>query len=53
MAMIFSASMGAEGVRDLLSNLDIGIEIENLRREMDSTGSETKMKKISKRLKST
>ncbi len=47
----FSASMGAEGVRDLLSNLDIGIEIENLRREMDSTGSETKMKKISKRLK--
>ncbi|SNX59433.1 DNA-directed RNA polymerase subunit beta' [Nitrosomonas ureae] len=47
----FSASMGAEGIRDLLSNLDIKAEIENLRREMDSTGSETKIKKISKRLK--
>ncbi len=47
----FSASMGAEGVRDLLSNLDITVEIENLRREMESTGSETKIKKISKRLK--
>ena len=47
----FSASMGAEGIRDLLSNLDIGTEIENLRREMESTGSETKIKKISKRLK--
>ncbi len=47
----FSASMGAEGIRDLLSNLDIRAEIENLRREMDSTGSETKIKKISKRLK--
>ncbi len=47
----FSACMGAEGVRDLLSNLDITVEIENLRREMESTGSETKMKKISKRLK--
>ncbi len=47
----FSASMGAEGVRDLLNNLDIRVEIDNLRREMESTGSETKMKKISKRLK--
>ncbi|MCB1983890.1 MAG: DNA-directed RNA polymerase subunit beta', partial [Nitrosomonas sp.] len=47
----FSASMGAEAVRDLLGNLDINEEIENLRREMESTGSETKIKKISKRLK--
>ncbi|WP_292993662.1 DNA-directed RNA polymerase subunit beta' [Nitrosomonas sp.] len=47
----FSASMGAEGIRNLLGNLDIGSEIENLRREMESTGSETKIKKISKRLK--
>ena len=47
----FSASMGAEGIRDLLSNLDITAEIEILRREMESTGSETKIKKISKRLK--
>jgi len=47
----FSASMGAEGIRNLLGNLDISSEIENLRREMESTGSETKIKKISKRLK--
>ena len=47
----FSASMGAEGIRDLLGNLDITAEIESLRREMESTGSETKIKKISKRLK--
>ncbi|MDO8334209.1 MAG: DNA-directed RNA polymerase subunit beta' [Nitrosomonas sp.] len=47
----FSASMGAEGIRDLLGNLDVVAEIENLRREMESTGSEIKIKKISKRLK--
>ncbi|MEK6736551.1 MAG: DNA-directed RNA polymerase subunit beta' [Pseudomonadota bacterium] len=47
----FNASMGAEGIRDLLGNLDVSVEIENLRREMESTGSETKVKKISKRLK--
>ncbi len=47
----FSASMGAEGIRDLLSNLDTTAEIENLRKEIESTGSETKIKKISKRLK--
>lgn len=47
----FNASMGAEGIRDLLANLDILAEIESLRREMESTGSETKIKKISKRLK--
>jgi len=47
----FSASMGAEGIRDLLSNLDINVEVESLRRELESTGSETKIKKISKRLK--
>jgi DNA-directed RNA polymerase subunit beta' len=47
----FRASMGAEGIRDLLANLNIRVEIDNLRREMGTTGSETKMKKISKRLK--
>jgi DNA-directed RNA polymerase subunit beta' len=47
----FSASMGAEGIRDLLNSLDIRVEIETLRREMESTGSETKLKKLSKRLK--
>ena len=47
----FSASMGAEGIRDLLNSLDIHVEIETVRREMESTGSETKLKKLSKRLK--
>ncbi len=47
----FNASMGAEGIRDLLSNLNIKVEIENLRRDMEATNSETKIKKLSKRLK--
>ncbi len=47
----FNASMGAEGIRDLLSNLNINVEIDNLRREMEATSSETKIKKLSKRLK--
>ena len=47
----FNASMGAEGIRDLLSNLNINIEIDNLRRDMGATNSETKIKKLSKRLK--
>ena len=47
----FNASMGAEGIRDLLSNLNINVEIDNLRRDMEATSSETKIKKLSKRLK--
>ena len=47
----FNASMGAEGIRDLLSNLNINIEIDNVRRDMAATSSETKIKKLSKRLK--
>ena len=47
----FDACMGAEGVRDLLSNLNIDNEIENVRRDMAATNSETKIKKLSKRLK--
>ncbi|SFN00010.1 DNA-directed RNA polymerase subunit beta' [Nitrosomonas communis] len=47
----FSASIGAEGIRDLLNKMDIVAEIDSLRREMQSTGSETKLKKIAKRLK--
>src|SRR5574340_837768 len=42
----FKALMGAEGVRELLRSLNIRVEIDNLRREMGTTGSETKMKKI-------
>jgi DNA-directed RNA polymerase subunit beta' len=47
----FSAVMGAEGVRELLRTLDISREIEILRQELETTGSEAKIKKIAKRLK--
>ena len=47
----FSASMGAEGVRSLLRSLDLGREIETLRADLEATSSETKIKKIAKRLK--
>ena len=47
----FSAVMGAEGIRELLRTLDINQEIETLRKELEATGSEAKIKKIAKRLK--
>ncbi len=47
----FDARMGAEAVYELLRTLDIPREIEKLREEMEQTKSETKIKKISKRLK--
>ena len=47
----FRALMGAEGVRELLRTIDIGREIETLRRDLEATGSEAKIKKIAKRLK--
>ncbi len=47
----FSALMGAEGVRALLRNLDVPSEVERLRADLAATGSETKIKKYSKRLK--
>ena len=47
----FSASMGAEGIRELLKALDVMHEIEKLRKELEATGSDTKIKKIAKRLK--
>ncbi|TDR80307.1 DNA-directed RNA polymerase subunit beta' [Paludibacterium purpuratum] len=47
----FRAMMGAEAVRELLRSLDLDREIETLRRELESTGSDTKIKKIAKRLK--
>ena len=47
----FSAVMGAEGIRELLRNLDLMREIEKLRKELDGTDSETKIKKFAKRLK--
>ena len=47
----FSAAMGAEGIRELLRNLDVGHEIEHLRKELEGTTSDTKIKKFAKRLK--
>ena len=47
----FTAKMGAEAVRDLLLELDLNEEINTLREEIPATNSETKIKKLSKRLK--
>ncbi|WP_410499354.1 DNA-directed RNA polymerase subunit beta' [Chitinibacter sp. S2-10] len=47
----FVAMMGAEAVRELLKSMDVDQEISRLRSELESTGSETKIKKIAKRLK--
>jgi DNA-directed RNA polymerase subunit beta' len=47
----FVAQMGAEGVRALLSSMDVASEIETLRADLQATGSETKIKKFAKRLK--
>ena len=45
----FTAKMGAEGIQDLLANMDLDSEIEKLRNDL--TGSEVKIKKNAKRLK--
>ena len=47
----FKASMGAEGVRELLRAIDLNGEVERLRADLSKTTSDTKLKKISKRLK--
>ncbi len=47
----FKAAMGAEGVRDLLRALDLNAEIDKLRAELAATTSDSKIKKIAKRLK--
>src|SRR5450830_2007042 len=47
----FTATMGAEGIRALLSSLDVTAEIETIRADLAATGSETKIKKYAKRLK--
>jgi DNA-directed RNA polymerase subunit beta' len=44
--------MGAEGIRELLRNLDLNSEVESLRaEELEVTSSEAKNKKLAKRLK--
>jgi DNA-directed RNA polymerase subunit beta' len=47
----FQATMGAEGIRELLRALDMNREIETLRKDLEATGSDTKIKKLAKRLK--
>ena len=47
----FTALMGAEGIRELLRNLDLPSEVESLRAELEVTSSEAKNKKLAKRLK--
>ncbi len=47
----FVARMGAEAIRDLLRSIDLKEETARLREELASTTSETKIKKLTKRLK--
>ncbi len=47
----FDAKMGAEAVRDLLKSIDLKQEIVQVREDMGATSSETKLKRLSKRLK--
>ncbi len=47
----FDARMGAEAVHELLSSMDLVAELANIREDMDGTRSETKLKRLSKRLK--
>ncbi len=47
----FTAMMGAEAVQILLSEVDIEKTIQKIREELDTSASETKIKKLQKRLK--
>jgi len=47
----FVAKMGAEAIYQLLKSIDIKAEVDQLREDINSTNSETKIKKYSKRLK--
>ncbi|MHB1145591.1 MAG: DNA-directed RNA polymerase subunit beta' [Thiobacillus sp.] len=47
----FKALMGAEAVRELLRSINLHTEVESLHSEISKTGSDTKLKKLSKRLK--
>jgi DNA-directed RNA polymerase subunit beta' len=47
----FDARMGAEAVFELLRTIDLNAEIAKVREEMAGTSSETKLKRLSKRLK--
>ncbi|HCH6452982.1 TPA: DNA-directed RNA polymerase subunit beta' [Vibrio parahaemolyticus] len=47
----FTAKMGAEAIKDLLGSMDMHAEAEQMREELETTNSETKRKKVTKRLK--
>ncbi|MXP56518.1 DNA-directed RNA polymerase subunit beta' [Pantoea sp. Mhis] len=47
----FDAKMGAEAIQALLKNMDLEQECEFLRNELNDTNSETKRKKLTKRIK--
>ena len=47
----FDARMGAEAVRELMMSLNLDAEITQVREDMGKTKSETKIKRLSKRLK--
>ena len=47
----FTAMMGAEAVQILLADVDVEKSIQEIREELSTSGSETKIKKLQKRLK--
>ena len=47
----FEARMGAEAIRELLKSIDIEDEVNTLREAVPNTTSETKLRKLTKRLK--
>jgi len=47
----FEAKMGAEAIQALMKDIDLEQEVQELREEIPTTNSETKIKKLSKRLK--
>ncbi|NDY94367.1 DNA-directed RNA polymerase subunit beta' [Wenzhouxiangella limi] len=47
----FDARMGAEAVYELLKNIDLAPELARLREEIAATNSETKIKRLTKRIK--
>jgi len=47
----FVAKMGAEAIQDLMAQMDIREEVAEIREELPQTNSDTKIKKLTKRLK--
>lgn len=47
----FKAMMGAEAIQYILKNMDLPSEIQNIREQLEATNSETKSKRLLKRLK--